>query len=98
MKKTMDNVTLIIRIIIDILIAMCLFVNALLIIDNRESREVKAQVVAVDNDVITIEDTTGNLWQFEGTGYFIDEIIYVRFDTLGTDTIYDDVIIQVRGA
>lgn len=61
--------------------------------------EVKyCKVVKVDNGVITLETADGNLWDYETDrdDFWIDEIVKVRFDNMGTDDIYDDEIISVR--
>lgn len=53
------------------------------------------EVVKVDSYVITIEDNMGRLWEFEGEGYTVGDRVDVKmFDGL-TDTIKDDVIVDV---
>lgn len=54
------------------------------------------KVVEIDNGVLVIETTDGNLWEYETKhDYFVGEIIRVRFDNQGTETLYDDEIINI---
>ena len=59
-----------------------------------------AVVVGVDYtaDVITVEDSTGNLWTFEGVeDYDLSDRVYLTMSDSGTDwNIKDDKIIEVR--
>ena len=53
------------------------------------------KVVDVNAYNITIEDNVGRLWEFEGEGYTVGDRVDVKmFDGL-TDTIKDDVIVDV---
>lgn len=55
------------------------------------------KVVEIDNDIIVLETTDGNLWEYETAGdFWLGEIVKVRFDNKGTENIYDDEIISVR--
>ena len=59
-----------------------------------------AVVVGVDYtaDVITVEDSTGNLWTFEGVeDYDLSDRVVLTMSDNGTDwNIKDDRIIEVR--
>ena len=59
-----------------------------------------AVVVGVDYtaDVITVEDSTGNLWTFEGVeDYDLKDCVALTMSDSGTDwDIKDDKIIEVR--
>lgn len=47
-------------------------------------------------DVVTVQTSDGNLWQFNGYRYDGDERVFLFFNTKGTWTIYDDEIAGVR--
>ena len=54
-------------------------------------------VVSVDNDVVSVEDTQGNLWEFIGDDYKVTDVVRVTFYTNHTDTeLFDDEIVDVR--
>ena len=55
-------------------------------------------VVDVDrvNNIITIRDNLGYLWEFEDTNIWrINQVCSCVMDTNGTETIFDDCIISV---
>lgn len=53
--------------------------------------------VCEENDIVTIEDFNGNLWQFSGVeDWRKGDICAVIFDSKGTEEIKDDEIIKVR--
>ena len=50
-----------------------------------------------ENDLVTVEDANGNLWQFEGCeDWDINDICSILMDDCGTTSIYDDKIVMVR--
>jgi len=53
-------------------------------------------VVGIDEDVITAEDFSGNLWQWveDVEDIYIGDIVAVMLDDCDTSNIYDDVIID----
>lgn len=56
------------------------------------------RVVELSGDVITIEDRTGNLWQWSGSHRFaVGSTVTMYMDNMGTRSIYDDEIIRLRG-
>lgn len=48
-------------------------------------------------DNVTVEDTEGNLWQFNGTGYRIGDEVRLIMDDNGTADITDDIVVEVKG-
>lgn len=52
------------------------------------------------NDVFgiyTVEDSTGNMWEFQSPeGYFKGEKVTLKMNNNHTNTIYDDEIIKVK--
>lgn len=66
-------------------------------VNYKAHTEIKyCKVAEIDNGVLVVETTDGNLWEYETeTNYFIDEVIKVRFDNKGTETLYDDEIINI---
>lgn len=58
----------------------------------------RAQVVGVDNeaDIVACVDTIGNVWEFYGAENWSEgDCAILTMDTNGTNTIYDDEIINV---
>ena len=50
-----------------------------------------------ENDLVTVEDANGNLWQFEGCkDWEINDICSILMNDCGTISIYDDEIVMVR--
>lgn len=55
-----------------------------------------AEIVSIGNEVVTVEDSHGNLWAFKGAeGRRIGDKVVCIMDTLGTSSIYDDEIVNV---
>lgn len=57
-------------------------------------------VVEVDSTSqwITLVDWNGEAWCIRDEGYEVGELVIVTFDDVGTNSIYDDVIVNVRRA
>ncbi len=50
-----------------------------------------------DNDVVTVEDFNGFLWEFEGCEDWCEgDCCSMVMDDMGTDLIFDDEIINVK--
>ena len=50
-----------------------------------------------ENDLVTVKDANGNLWQFEGCeDWEINDICSMLMNDYGTTSIYDDEIVMVR--
>lgn len=57
----------------------------------------QATVTRITNNVVTITDTTNNVWTCEATKLKVNDRIKVLMDNNGTDTnIYDDIIIKIK--
>lgn len=60
-------------------------------------RKEKVQVIEANNGEYVVVDSQGEAWAFASDRtYFEGEILTVKFDTLGTDSIFDDKIIAVK--
>ena len=60
-----------------------------------------AQIVETNRtqDVVTVKDSTGNLWEFYGVeDWEIGDCASMIMDDMGTDRIYDDEIVSARYA
>jgi hypothetical protein len=66
---------------------------------NVEHREVAAIVDEVNPETgcITLVDWDGEAWIYEGEGFEAGQMVIIEFDDLGTNDIYDDEIIEIRG-
>ena len=55
------------------------------------------KVVEICNDTVTVETSTGNLFEFYGSeDWFVGDIVSMIMDSCGTTEITDDVIIAVK--
>ncbi len=54
------------------------------------------KVVDVSGDLVTVEDVTGNLWEFTEEGYNLGDRVSLKMNGKGTDFIEDDVILSVE--
>jgi hypothetical protein len=86
-----------------ILILIFAFLFSAFLLSSSPSREsthtytAKVQVIESNDNVYTVVDANGDVWEFESDNhYFINEVLTVRFDTMNTDTIYDDEIISIK--
>lgn len=91
MKNTLS------ALIIVCLLASVLFGSMAFAMTYEPHTEVRyCKVVEIDNDIIVLETTDGNLWEYEtNNDFWLDEIVKVRFDNMGTESIYDDEIINI---
>ena len=55
-----------------------------------------AEIVEIENDIVTVEDHNGYLWTFYGAeGRQVGDSVICIMDTVKTSTIFDDEIINV---
>ena len=55
-----------------------------------------AEIVNIENDVVTVKDTNGNLWAFNGAdGRNVGDKVVCIMDTMKTASIFDDEIVNV---
>jgi hypothetical protein len=57
---------------------------------------INATVINADNDVVTCEDVNGNVWEFYGDGFKVNDAIVLIMNSNHTTTIYDDMIEDVQ--
>ena len=56
----------------------------------------KATVVNVNCGLVTVEDESGNLWDFEQDGFNVGDKVKLTMDTNHTDSnIFDDKIVNI---
>ncbi len=80
--------------IIAVLLAIAIVFAFMNIEDTFHLRLEKVQVIVAEGGNYAVIDGDGEIWQFTSSRtYFVGEVIVVYFDTLGTESIYDD---QVR--
>ena len=64
-------------------------------IETTYTREGK--IVEVHNTIVIIEDTTGNKWEYEATGFSIGDNVKMKmFNNYTDNTILDDIITSVK--
>ena len=53
----------------------------------------KATVIKVENDIVTVIDSNGYIWDFEGNNFSIDDKVELLMNNSQTDCyIFDDII------
>ena len=65
-------------------------------INDRHTRE--AVVVEVEGNTISAEDSTGNVWCYEVEGDTVPQVgthVVLTMLAMGSDTIYDDKVVDV---
>jgi hypothetical protein len=66
-------------------------------VENLHIRFDKVQVIEAYDGVYAVVDGSGEVWEFESNStYFVNEVLTVKFDTKGTESIYDDAIIAIK--
>lgn len=55
----------------------------------------KTAVVTEAENIITVVDTDGEEWQFDGEGWKEGDVIILLIDDNNTETKYDDIIVNV---
>ena len=75
-----------------------IFVAALALCSQIETTYTREAVVtAIEYDEVTVEDTTGNVWEFYGDDFFVGEKVILTMDNNNTDNnIFDDFIKNVE--
>lgn len=68
--------------------------NAVMYIECHYTK--RATVVHIQNDIVTVEDNKGNLWEFKGEGYSISQKVKMTMHTNHTDDRQDDIIEKVK--
>jgi len=54
-------------------------------------------VVEIHDDIVVVETSTGNLFEFYGSeDWFVGDIVSMIMDSCGTANVKDDVIITVK--
>lgn len=57
----------------------------------------KGTVVYVEDNVVTVMDKYGDFWEFEGTGFEVDDKVKMKmFDNYTENTILDDEVQKVK--
>lgn len=59
-------------------------------------RTIDAEIVNINNNIITIKDSTGNLWEIDNDSYIIGDKVVLTISDKGTDFLTDDEIIKIK--
>ena len=76
-------------------LVVCLTVAAAV----HDQYTLEAVVVEVNGTVVTVEDNTGNLWDYEVDAELMPVVgmrVTLLMQSMNTDTIYDDQIVRVK--
>lgn len=66
-------------------------------VNDRYTRE--ATAIEVDGNIISAEDSTGNVWCYEVDGDTVPRVgteVVLTILAMGSDTIYDDQVVDVE--
>ena len=65
--------------------------------DPTSTYEVPAKVVEVDETTgwVSFADWAGEVWCIRGEGYEVDQLVVITFNDNNTESIYDDLIVDV---
>lgn len=89
--------TIILILIFALLFGTLFLLPLLMFKDSTHTYTAKVQIIESNDGVYAVIDANGDVWEFESDNhYFINEVLTVRFDTMNTDTIYDDEIISIK--
>ena len=97
-----NNKTIIINVIPTIIFIVCIISIITLIVfkvNKKENYPMTGIVTEVDrkNDIVTIEDFNGNIWEFEGCeDWEENDICSCIMNNKGTENIKDDEIVKVK--
>jgi uncharacterized protein YxeA len=72
--------------------------NAMMIATLNDRYTTEAVVIEVDGHTISAEDTTGNVWRYDVEGDTVPQIgtrVVLTLLAMGSDTIYDDKVVDV---
>lgn len=62
-----------------------------------QTRNERMQVIEANNGNYAVVDSEGEVWEFTSDRiYFVGEVLKVKLNTLGTESIFDDEIIAVK--
>ena len=73
--------------------------NALAEATTNDKYTREATVVEVEGNIISAEDTTGNVWCYEVEGDTVPQVgthVVLTMLAMGSDTIYDDQVVDVE--
>ena len=80
-----------------VLMLIVLFVVACFEGNLENTYTMNAEIVAIDGEVVSVEDSMNEVWEFYGDGFSVGDSVKIQFFTNGTDdTRYDDVIESVK--
>lgn len=65
--------------------------------DPTSTYEAPAKVIEVDEVTgwVSFADWAGEVWCIRGEGYEVDQLVVITFNDNNTDSIYDDLIVDV---
>lgn len=79
-----------------VVIAMIVALTVVKMVGPVGEYESVAKVVCVDGDVVTVKDTAGFLYEFDGFGFEKGDIVTLTMFDCDTADIYDDVILDAE--
>lgn len=56
----------------------------------------EAKVISSFNDEVVVMDSSGHIWSFYGDGFKARDRVKLYMDSLGTDIVTDDIIINAE--
>lgn len=95
MTKNTITVVAIILLVVALAVAGCAIVHSINKV-NAFTRIDDGIIIEINDNVVVVETTDGNLWEFEGEGYEVGANVRVLFSNNGSvDYVKDDMIQKV---
>lgn len=78
------------------IIAVLIFKSAISYTQTTFLYSLRGEVVKIEDEVVTIMDGEGYLWEWEGGNFQIDDEVIMTMSSKGTTEIFDDEIINIE--
>lgn len=92
MKKNIITITAIIALVIAFIAIAGIAINSISHA-NAYTRTAEGIIIEVNDEVVAVETADGHVWEFEGEGFEVGQIVDVVFSNNGSpDCVKDDMI------
>lgn len=97
MKKSTVSLIIFIAVLAAVLVYLCGWMTGA-DYDNTNTYEAPAIVTEVDEATgwVSFVDWNGETWCIRGEGYEVDQLVIAVFNDNATESIYDDLVVEVK--
>lgn len=78
------------------IIAVLIFTSAISYTQATFLYSLCGEVIEIEDEVVTIMDGEGYLWEWEGSNFQINDAVIMTMNSKGTTEIFDDEIINIE--